>query len=133
MEKKIAIVVEPDGNWSELEFTNSTALDVFQKAVGGLIQPVDIDAGEESITIYVNEEGLLYHLPENALATNVASAYFAEKLSDETYIMTLVGNAVFVGQPDEEGYTQGLTEDQRAIVKLGAGLQKLAHSLSTSF
>jgi hypothetical protein len=79
-----------------IEVRDFAGLEDYQAAVEGWIEPVDVpDLG---ITIYVNEEGLLRRLPFNARASflwwyHVPAARQA----------MLVGNAVIVGMPDQEG------------------------------
>lgn len=91
-----------------LEQREFATLDDYQAAVGGWIEAVDVPS--LGITIYVNEEGLLRHLPFNPRASflwwfHVPGAHQA----------MLVGNAVIVGLPDENGDS---TDMPREVVDL---------------
>lgn len=71
----------------------------YQEAVGGWIEAVDIpDLG---ITIYVNEEGLVHHLPFNSRATFLWWYHWPASRN----VAMLVGEAVIVGMPDHDGET----------------------------
>jgi hypothetical protein len=72
-----------------------------QKAVGGYIEFYPLDKG---VYIVVNEEGKLEGLLPN--------------LEYETPMVyeIFVGDVLFVGSPDDEGNTLGLTEKQVAYV-----------------
>lgn len=76
-------------------------LATLQKAVGGLIAPVDLPNG---YTIYVNDEGLLDGLPFNLIASQLAGQYLA-------------GNAVMVGTVDPKGETGSVGEDWVATIE----------------
>ncbi|NEM90901.1 DUF3846 domain-containing protein [Galbitalea soli] len=69
----------------------------YQRAVGGLIEAVEVAA--LGITVYVNEEGLLRQLPSNILVTLLCLKWSPE-LGPRS---ELVGNAVIVGSPDASG------------------------------
>lgn len=98
---RAAIVVKADLT-AEVIDLGAASLGVLQKAVDGLIQPVDLS---ETITMWVNEEGLLRSdLTPNPLAT----AFYAEVYGANTPIM---GDVVFTGGCDEEGNTLGLTQE----------------------
>lgn len=80
------------------------SLEDYQQGVGGWIEAVDVhDLG---ITVYVNEEGLLRHLPFNPGASflwwyHVPGSHRA----------MLVGNAIIVGVPDENGDSTDVPEE----------------------
>ena len=79
-----------------------TALEVhdladYQAVVGGWIEPVDISA--LGVTVFVNEEGLLRHLPINPRATFLWW-YFVPEARQKAM---LVGPALVVGLPDAKG------------------------------
>lgn len=91
-----------------LELREFATLDDYQAAVDGWIEAVDVPS--LGVTIYVNEEGLLRHLPFNPRASflwwfHVPGAHQA----------MLVGNAVIVGLPDENGDS---TDMPREVVDL---------------
>lgn len=101
------IYVPVDEN-EPLELREFATLDDYQAAVDGWIEAVDVPS--LGVTIYVNEEGLLRHLPFNPRASflwwfHVPGAHQA----------MLVGNAVIVGLPDENGDS---TDMPREVVDL---------------
>ena len=129
METKIAFVIEPNGNSKKLEFNNDNALKLFQQEVGGLIQPVAVGLGLEA---YVNEEGLMKGLPINPMASALATEHFLEFLpAGEDYL--LVGNAVFVGVVDEQGYSTSLTENQIIMLDTLAKIGALVYQVEKPF
>ncbi|WP_315070671.1 DUF3846 domain-containing protein [uncultured Microbacterium sp.] len=73
------------------------ALEDYQAAVGGWIEPVDLQA--LGVTIYVNEEGLLRNLPLNSRASFLWW-YFVPEARQKAM---LVGAALVVGLPDRQG------------------------------
>ena len=85
------VIIEPDDTVRITEIEND--LKSYQEVVGGYIEAV---TGRVA-TMYVNEEGLLRHLPPNPLAT-----LFAEAILGRLGIV-LFGTALIVGPPDEEG------------------------------
>lgn len=85
-----AVVVDPDGTARLAEIENS--LGGFQAVVGGYIEGV---FGEEA-TVYVDEEGLLKHLPMNPLAT-----LFAQRVLGAGVV--LHGTVLILGPGDGEG------------------------------
>ena len=87
----------PSGADSPIEEHDFTALANYQTAVGGWIEAVDIPA--LSITLFVNEEGLLRHLPLNSRATFLW--WFHVPTVRQSAM--LVGDAVVVGLPNPEG------------------------------
>lgn len=98
---KTAVVITTKGEFSLLD-VETDFLSKMQKAVDGLIQPVDL---QDDVTMWVNEEGLL----RNDLAGNsIATGLFVQMLNAQTPIM---GDVVFTGGTDEEGDTLGLAED----------------------
>lgn len=72
-------------------------LEDYQAAVGGWVEPVDIPA--LSVTVYVNEEGLLRQLPFNPRATFLWWYFVPE--ARQTAM--LVGQALVTGLPDRSG------------------------------
>lgn len=90
-----AVIVDPDGTIRDTEIENSLAS--FQSIVGGYIEGVFGDKA----TIYVNEEGLLEHLPPNLFATLFAEYFIGRRV-------LLVGTALILGPPDSEGNDTGV-------------------------
>lgn len=76
------LLLRADGSQDVL---NDDSLPVMQKAVGGLVEPVELPSGG---LLLVNEEGLLQNLPVNPLATFLAG-------------FPIVGDAVFMENPSE--------------------------------
>jgi hypothetical protein len=88
-----------DGKLTEYE-TKATLSDM-QKAVGGYIEPVDVD----DFTVMVNEEGLLIDLPLNLIASALSGRQ-------------LVGDVCIVGQPDAYGNTKKLSKRAVSFVHM---------------
>jgi hypothetical protein len=106
---KKAVVVQPDGKWEIVEFDDSNGLAVLQKAVDGLIQPVDINP--VGITMWVNEEGLYrFDFTENFMA----SAIFEESHGENA--TRIMGPAVYTGGTDHKGYTNGLSDKHLELI-----------------
>ncbi len=70
--------------------------DAIGTAVGGLMEAVDVPP--LGITVYVNEEGLIHHLPFNS-RVSFAWWYYVPQARRSM----LVGGAVVVGEPDIDG------------------------------
>lgn len=93
MVKGIYVPVDAD---EPLEVREFASLEDYQTAVNGWIEAVDVpDLG---ITIYVNEEGLLRHLPFNSRASFLWWYH-----APGTRQAMLVGDAVIVGLRDQDG------------------------------
>jgi hypothetical protein len=86
-----AVIVDPDGTVRHTDIEAS--LISYQTIVGGYIEGV---LGKVA-TMYVNEEGLLLHLPPNPLATS-----FAERILGH-YGIQLFGPALILGPSDNVG------------------------------
>jgi len=71
------MVCKADGQWEDLPNTDLATL---QQAVNGYVELVTL---AEDLEMYVNEEGLMFGLPYNAMASMLAG-------------QKIVGNAVFV-------------------------------------
>lgn len=90
------IVIAADAE-SPLEQRDFARLEDYQAAVGGWIEAVDLlDFG---VTIYVNEEGLLRHLPFNSRASFLWWYHVPEARQKAM----LVGDAVLVGLAGRDG------------------------------
>lgn len=72
----------------------------YQEAVGGSFQPVELKTF--GADIYVNEEGKVNELPLNRRATLMLWVIERAWRNEDT----LVGDAVIIGSPDDEGDTQ---------------------------
>jgi hypothetical protein len=84
-------------------------LEDYQSAVGGYIQPLDIE--RLGLTIYINEEGRLQHLEPNPRATYLWWYHAPESRQ----AAVLVGDAVLIGQPDAEGESTDLPDGLLAL------------------
>lgn len=94
MMRAIVVPADPDEPLRELD---TAVPDAVGTAVGGFMEAVDLfDLG---ITIYVNESGLLQHLPFNSRASFLWWHYALGGRRRST----LVGDAVIVGLPDGDG------------------------------
>ena len=120
---KKAFVVQTDGANYVLEFNDETSLKVMQGVVGGLIQPIDFGFTADTMTMWVNEEGKLIDLPVNQFGTLFYQRYFGA-----TDI--IVGDIVFTGGTDKDGYTLGLEAEQ--IELLRAILDRLAQVFAST-
>lgn len=103
------IVIPADAE-SPLEQRDFARLEDYQAAVGGWIEAVDLlDFG---VTIYVNEEGLLRHLPFNSRASFLWWYHVPEARQKAM----LVGDAVLIGLPDRNGNSTDLPDAVRDIL-----------------
>ena len=94
MVRAIVVPADPDEPLRELD---TSVPDAVGTAVGGFMEAVDLfDLG---ITIYVNESGLLQHLSFNSRTSFLWWHYALGGRRRST----LVGDAVIVGLPDEDG------------------------------
>lgn len=80
------------------------SLEQLQKAVGGYIEAVDIEFMGRRLTMFISGNGLLYSLPENAIASLLAM----DTLRARDYI---VGDVVFTGPPDRYGNSKTVPDD----------------------
>lgn len=108
--------------------------DEYRRIVGGWIEAVDVPV--LGISIYVNEEGLVRRLPFNARASAV---WWAN--SGRLPNAMLVGDAVVVGYPDEDGNVTDvpaetvelLTQPQEYAVMIRLGSEGERFSLGSRF
>jgi hypothetical protein len=102
---KLAIQIKTTGEVIDLDLT-ADSLQTLQTAVDGWVQAIDLD---ESLTMWLNEEGKLHGLPHNPYAQFAGDKRFG------AHTDYLVGDVVFTGGTDDEGETLGLdlnTADQ---------------------
>lgn len=92
-----------------LEEHEFNTLEDYQSAVGGWIEAVDLHT--LGVTIYMNEEGLLRHLPFNSRATFLRWYYVPESRQQAM----LFGDAIIVGLADRNGDS---TDVPRAVCEL---------------
>jgi Domain of unknown function (DUF3846) len=98
-----AVVIKTDGTKSVTDFNRSTEYNVIKQAVGGWLESIHLD---NDLTLYINEEGKLLGLPQNPIATAFFASYYG------LHQDVIVGDVIFVGGVDEEGYSNGLTDKQ---------------------
>lgn len=96
------LIVTASGGVARIEVDG---LDDMQAVVGGLIEPVEGLSAGAGFDIYVNEEGLNFDLPMNALASSLTR-----------YGTPLVGDAFLLGEIDEHGDTTDLPTSVFAFV-----------------
>lgn len=86
----------------------------YQEVIGGLIEPIDLPQPYPA-TMYVDEEGRLKNLELNARASLIVMAH------NPLYLfrgINVLGPAVIVGEPDEEGETQDVPPDLVQLLTL---------------
>jgi hypothetical protein len=105
----LAIRITTAGTIEELDLSGDNSLDTLQTAVGGWVQAIDLD---ESLTMWLNEEGKLVGLPHNPYAQFAWDKRFGAH-TDYT-----VGDVVFTGGTDDEGYTLGLDQDTADQIRM---------------
>jgi hypothetical protein len=106
MEK--AVIVNTDGKWKIVEFAKGDSLKMMQKAVDGLVQPIDVKPG---LSMWVNEEYLFRADFEDNI---LASAVYEEVTGVNGPVV--FGSIVFTGGTDSAGYTLGLGEKHLSLV-----------------
>lgn len=105
---KFATIVRTDHTTEVIDLeAGEGELRQLQKAVDGLVQPLDL---QENITMWVNEEGLLRDLPLNLMPTML----FKEMFDQTTPIL---GDVIFTGGTDEEGNTEELPLEAQMRLK----------------
>lgn len=96
---KTAIVVNSDSTHEVIDIEGDT-LRKLQTAVDGLIEPIDLT---DTITMWVNEEFLF----RDSFEPNLLGTAMYQSVGGAGVIL---GNAVFTGGTDPEGYTMGLND-----------------------
>lgn len=105
-----AIVVNAGGTTTHESFTNETFYDVVSTAVGGYIERVQV---APNLVMWVNENGLNEKLEPNLVGSLAYLLAFGKEA-------LIVGNIVFTGVEDEEGYSLGVDQQgMEALVQLG--------------
>jgi hypothetical protein len=102
----ILIAVDPTGTGEchATRFVVETYKDI-QRAVGGLMEAVPSD---ESLTIWINEEGKIHGLMPNALARTIWEQVDTYNCLDHGE--WIAGNALIMGGTDDEGETLSCPE-----------------------
>jgi hypothetical protein len=98
---KNAVIIRTNGT-SEIIDISTNTLDQLQSAVGGWVQAINLN---DTLTMWLNEEGKVEGLPHNA----VAQWYWDMAFGPDTDY--LVGDVVFTGGVDSRGDTLGLDDN----------------------
>tara|TARA_R110002020_G_scaffold152794_5_gene330964 strand:- start:121576 stop:122100 length:525 start_codon:yes stop_codon:yes gene_type:complete len=106
----VAGILIPSDTNAPLELRQFDGLVDYQAAVGGWVEAVTIPS--LAVTIYVNEEGVLKHLPFNARATFLWGHHVPEARLNAM----VVGDAVIVGLPNEAGEDTDVPERVRGLL-----------------
>lgn len=103
-----AIVIGQDKSVREEDITE---LERYQHIVGGWVEQVTLSSGD---AFFINEEGRYTPgLVFNSIATDVAGLGGRPDI----LLQGLIGNAVLVGPPDDEGETTDVTDEALAWVE----------------
>ena len=117
MTRKVLKLTAGSSEIEELDLDASEgSLAVLQRAVDGLIQPVQLKHGDLEFEMYVNEE-FLY---SSETLNDAASILWVRTNDDHMFVL---GNAVVTGGLDfESGETLGVTPEIEDYVRQIAGL-----------
>ena len=101
-------VLYPDGTYEEKDFNG---LKDMQGAVNGLIEIVHMYDyyGDEVLTGYVNEEGIMLELPLNTVASALSFMFGNNPM--------MLGNMIVLGKDDGEGNDTDIPQDILAFIK----------------
>ena len=91
---KAVVLSATGGDPLEVEAADDVMYEIIKSAVGGWIEIAPTPGAP--FVMYVNEEGKIEGLPFNARADRLANRY-------RTWSDPLMGNAVLVGLPDDDG------------------------------
>jgi hypothetical protein len=105
---KLAIRITTTGEVTDLDLSTDS-LQTLQTAVGGWVQVIDLD---DSLSMWLNEEGKLVGLPHNPYAQ------FAWDKTFGAHTDYMVGDVVFTGGTDDEGATLGLDSDTADQIRM---------------
>lgn len=111
-----AVTIDIDGDAKAVQWdpTTSDTLRHLQQAVGGLVDAVTL---HESVTMWVNDEGVLRGMPINLVASSLARDL-------GTTHQPYFGPIIFTGGCDDEGETLGLSEQHvEALMNLARIIQ----------
>ena len=110
-----AMVIQPTGDIFIKVGEPESSYEFIKEHVSGYFECVTLSGGD--VTMWVNEEGKIYGLPENVYATWAMSHYGIRHTSD-----WIAGPAVFTGGADSEGETLPL--DWKFIVEVVHALMR---------
>jgi len=99
----LAIIATADDTLNVVEFDEDKSYETLSKAVGGLIECVNIPS--LGVDMWINEEGKVNGLDLNGFGC-------ALWVSEYGYTDIIVGDVIITGGVDEEGRTLGLTDRQ---------------------
>lgn len=103
------LFISTNGNVVKASFDGLTDM---QRAVGGLIQPIDFVIEGELVSLYVDEEGRCVH--EDYQIPNRLASFLVQQ--------PVIGDAFLIGDVDEEGESLSLPDSLR---------DKILHTLKT--
>ncbi len=112
-----ALTITPDGTITELALTEGNSLAELQGAVGGYIEVLSLN---ERTAMVINEEGKIYGLPANDVATRLTQHY-AIGLDPRDQIN---GTAVLIGQTRTRETTDVPSDAEDVLTRLGFRTQK---------
>jgi len=103
-----AVKINTDGHKTIVNFNEATSYMALSEAVDGLIEAVDLKT--LGVTMWVNEEGKINQLKQNAIGTSL----YVDEYGMHDFIS---GDIIFTHvDTDEEGNTLGLTDKQIATL-----------------
>lgn len=101
----VAVTITPDALATQTHIHRTGELKTLQTLVGGYI---DVAASEDNtISIFINDEGAINGMPVNELATGF---WWAVNPAARASAQYLHGTAVVAGGPDSEGETTNIPE-----------------------
>lgn len=107
-----AVKISTDSRASLVEI-ESTDFDALQSAVGGWVERVRFD----SFDLWCNEDGKMIGLPVNSIATQILHEAFGP-------VDNIVGDVIYTGVPDSEGYRTSLSEEQINLLLIASMLHR---------
>lgn len=110
-----AVKITTGGTVEVVDYPADDSLHFLQACVGGYVEAIDFSVARFEVTMWLNEEGKVYGLPRNGLATWLAQDSIM--LGD-----WIAGDVVITGLPDNDGNTQGLTDYETAALKTWLGV-----------
>jgi Domain of unknown function (DUF3846) len=84
--------------------------------VSGLVEVVEIHP--TGLTMWINEEGKYNGCEKNGIATVMATGWI---MAGDT----IMGNVLFTGGPDDDGETQGLSDEQLQYVRQAQRIREI--------
>lgn len=85
---KRMVIIQPDGTETTTDFEGEPTLGDLQRGVDGYIEHIRVRYGGKIRDGYVNEEGLLKHLPRNPKAVTMAREFgYGERICGNLVIV----------------------------------------------